>query len=168
MKITLQELVELNACQEGLKRFVQQTNGTDEPVDVISLIGGLNTHSDLLWLADKKLPKEKIVKFACNVALINIELIKPYCLESEYQTIVDFLNNPKTYNTAAAYVVRAARAADAARAAAYAVRAARAAAYAARAADAAYAAARAARVARAAKQNSIEKINQYLVELFAE
>lgn len=136
MKITKQELKNFGACQEGFKRFIIQTNNTDEPVEVISLIGGKNTVSDLLWLAGKILSKEKIVRFACDCALLNIELIRPYT--NDFNLIQDFLNNP-SQNVAA----RAARAAyDAARAAA------RAACDAARAAcDAATYAARAARAA---------------------
>nr|DAI71383.1 MAG TPA: hypothetical protein [Caudoviricetes sp.] len=42
MKITKQELKNFGACQEGFKRFIIQTNNTDEPVEVISLIGGKN------------------------------------------------------------------------------------------------------------------------------
>jgi hypothetical protein len=132
----LKELKNFGACQEGFKRFIIQTNNTDEPVEVISLIGGKNTVSDLLWLAGKILSKEKIVRFACDCALLNIELIRPYT--NDFNLIQDFLNNP-SQNVAA----RAARAAyDAARAAA------RAACDAARAAcDAATYAARAARAA---------------------
>ena len=64
MYITKHELVELKACTGGLKRFIKQTNGTDEPVKVLSLIGGRNTISDLVWLAGKKLDKKSIVQFA--------------------------------------------------------------------------------------------------------
>jgi len=133
MKISKQQLIEMNICKTGLDRFIEQTGNTDHPVEVLSLIGGKNITSDLLWLAVRTLPREKLVRFACDVALINIEKIKPYT--DKYDLIVEFLKNP----TAAAYA--AARAARAARAAAYAVaRAARDAVYAARAADAADAA----------------------------
>lgn len=103
MKITKAELIELNACQSGLNRFITQTNNTDDPVEVSTLVGGKNTISDLLWLAGKKLPKEKIVRFACDCALINIEKIKPYT--DKYELIVDFLNNPTSADDAAAYAV---------------------------------------------------------------
>lgn len=116
MKITKAELIELNACQSGLNRFITQTNNTDDPVEVSTLVGGKNTISDLLWLAGKKLPKERIVRFACDCELINIEKIKPYT--DKYELIVDFLNNP----TSAAYAAdAAASAAYAADAGAYAV-----------------------------------------------
>ena len=141
MKITKQELKNFGACQEGFKRFVIQTNNTDEPVEIVSLIGGENTVSDLLWLAGKILPKEKIVRFACDCALLNIELIRPYT--NDFNLIQDFLNNP-SQNAAAA-----ARAADAAADAAYAAYAAD---YAAAAARAAYAA----------------DINKLLVKLFTQ
>ncbi len=38
MKITKRELIKMNACAGGLKRFIKQTNGTPEPVEVVSLI----------------------------------------------------------------------------------------------------------------------------------
>ena len=110
MKITKEELIELGACEEGLDRFIIQTNDTDEPVEASSLVGGENIYSDLLWLAGKKLTKDRIVRFACDCALINIEMIKPYT--DKYDMIVDFLRNPATHV--------ATDAADAARAAAYA------------------------------------------------
>lgn len=110
MKITKQELKDFGACQDGFKRFVNQTNNTDEPVDVVSLIGGCNTVSDLLWLAGKTLAKEKIVRFACDCALLNIEKIRPYT--NDYNLIVDFLNTP---TADAAYAADAADAADAAK-----------------------------------------------------
>ena len=95
MKITKEELIELGACEEGLDRFITQTNNTDEPVEVSSLVGGKNIYSDLLWLAGNKLPTERIVRFACDCALINIEKIEPYT--DEYDMIVDFLRNPATH-----------------------------------------------------------------------
>lgn len=99
MKITKAELIEMGACAGGLKRFMQQTGNTDKAVDVSTLIGGLNTTSDLLWLAGKTLPKEKIVRFACDCALINIGLIRPYT--KDFNLIVDFLRTPNAARAAA-------------------------------------------------------------------
>ncbi len=160
MKITKQELIDLNACKAGLDRFIEQTNNTDEAVDVGSLVGGKNTYHDLLWLAGKKLSKDKIRKFACDCALINIELIKP-CTD-KYNLILEFLNGRNEYAADAAVAVAdAARAADAAVAVAVAD---------ADAADAADAAAFTATVAAApfavydADGNKI-KVNELLKEL---
>lgn len=95
MKITKQQLIELDACEEGLARFVKQTNNTDRPVDVASLFGGKNTVDDLLWLAcecgliDNKL----LSRFSKDCALTIIELVKPYCSEEQYKVIIDYLNN---------------------------------------------------------------------------
>lgn len=139
MKISKAELVELNACREGLERFIEQTDGTEESVEIASLVGGENTYSDLSWLAGKKLPKERIVRFACDCALINIEKIKPYT--DKYDLIVQFLTNP---------TARAAYAADAAADAAY------------TAADAAADAA----AADAAAAGDSEKVNDLLKKLF--
>ena len=169
MKISKSQLVSMNACIDGLERFIAQTNNTNEPVEVLSLIGGKNTISDLAWLAGETLPKEKIVRFACDCALINIELIKPYT--DKYDLIVNFLKNPESMGSYAAYAnaasARAAAANAASAAAVYAARAANsasaAAVYAARAANSARAAAAA---ARAAYADSKEKVNQLLIELF--
>ena len=106
MLITKRELINLNACPDGLERFIEQTNNRDDPEKVVSLIGGKNTYSDFLWLAGKKLSKEKIVKFACNCALINVALIKPYT--SKYKLIINFLKNPMTEKAVARAVARAA------------------------------------------------------------
>ena len=100
MKITKQQLIEFNACKDGLARFVQQTNNTDEVVDVATLVGGYNTYNDLLWLAGKTIDKDRIVRFACDCALINIDLIKPYT--DQINLISQFLRDP-TSDAAAAY-----------------------------------------------------------------
>lgn len=168
MLITKQELIELNACKEGLERFIFQTSNTDAAVEVSSLVGGENTYSDLLWLAGKKLPKERIVRFACDCALINIELIKPYT--DKYDVIVEFLQTPSATAVsdcaayAAAYAAYAAADADAdAASAAYA--AARAA-YASVVVPASYAADAADAAAHAADAGSREKVDELLVKLF--
>jgi len=108
MKISKNELIEISACKEGLERFIKQTGGVETPVEVVSLVGGENTYGDLLWLAGKTLDRSKIVRFACDCALLNIEKIKPYT--DKYDLIVNFLNDPG--DTAAARA--AARTADAA------------------------------------------------------
>lgn len=169
MKITKQELKDLDACAGGYIRFIQQTNDTSEPVEVSSLIGGVNTYNDLLWLAGKKLSREVIVRFACDCALINIELIKPYT--DKYEEIVAFLEEP-TY--AAAWDARdasnsaraaardsnsawgAARVADVAARAVHSARAAGAAAWAGAAASTA-----------AVSPESKQKVDQLLIALFS-
>jgi len=136
MKISKAELIEMHACKDGLKRFIRQTNNTDEPVEVVSLIDGQNTVNDLLWLAGNAVNKDKIVRFACDCALINIELIKPYT--DKYDFIVEFLRDPSADAARSAYAAaRSAYAAAAARSAADAADAAAAARSAADAADAA-------------------------------
>ena len=166
MKITKAELIEMKACEDGLERFINQTGNTGEPVEVLSLIGGENTLPDLVWLASKSLPKERIVRFACDCALINIEEIKPYT--DDYDIIVEFLRNP-TGGGLVAYAIDDAACA-AARVAIYGV--AHAAAYAAARAvdvyfdvvqDAVYI--HAAHAAHAAGDE--EKVNELLKEMFA-
>ena len=108
MLISKRQLVDFGACKDGLKRFIIQTDGTDEMVNVSSLVGGANTYSDLLWLAGKTISKDRIVKFSFDCALINIDMIKSYT--DKYDLIVGFLRNP----TAADASRAAARAAYAA------------------------------------------------------
>ena len=146
----------MNACNGVLERFIEQTNNTDDRVDVASLVGGKNSYSDLLWLAGKKLPKDRIVEFACDCALINVELIKPYCKEEDYDLIIEFLSNPAldAFDAAFAAFDAAFAAVDAA---AVAVDA---------AAVAAVAAARAA--ARAAFASSPDQANALLIKMFEE
>ena len=99
MKTSKKELTELGACEGVLDRFIKQTNNTDDSVDVASLVGGENTYEDIMWLLDKKgVSKDRRLRFACDCALINIELIKPYT--DKYELIIGFLNNPEKYNTA--------------------------------------------------------------------
>ena len=122
------------------------------------------------------IPKERIVKFACDCALINVELIKQYTTDEDYQMVVNFLNNP-TYNAALAanaadaayHATHVALAADAD--AAYYAADADAAANAAYAAYAAYAAltADAADAADAAADaGNSDKVDTLINELFAE
>ena len=111
MKISKQQLIDMKACEDVLERFIEQTNNTDELVDVLSLIGGKNTVYDLLWLAEETLSKEKLVRFACDLALINIEKIKPYT--DQYDLIVESLTSP-TADSDEVHVALRAVAADAA------------------------------------------------------
>ncbi len=102
MKISTQELVKMGACPSGLKRFIKQVNGSDEEVEVLSLIGGENTTSDLLWGAGETLSKDKIVAFACDLALINIDKIKPYT--DDFELIVEALKS-RVFTSAAVAAV---------------------------------------------------------------
>ena len=157
--VSRSELIEWGACEDGFKRFAEQSGDTDEPVAVESLFNGKNTVSDLTWLAGKICTIEKIQKFARDVALVNVELIKPHCSDADYKLILHFLNageNAYAARDAAAAAARAA--ADARDAAAADADAAAYAAYAAAAADAAaYAAAYAACI----------DFTPYLKELFS-
>lgn len=97
MKITKQQLKEMGACKDGLRRFIKQTNGTLEPVDVSDLVGGLNTYGDLLWLAGKTIQEERVIRFACECALLNFDKIKLYT--DRYDELLEFLKNPTYTNT---------------------------------------------------------------------
>ena len=161
MFITLHELIKMSACKEGVERFIAQTGANDhEPVNVLSLIGGKNTVSDLLWLAGRKLPNDKIARFACDCALLNIEKIKPHT--DKYDLVVGFLQNPTPDATYAA--TRAA--AEAARAAAEAAEVARVA-YAAETAEVATLAALEAARAAAEAAPCNQQVNELLKGLFS-
>jgi hypothetical protein len=112
--------------------------------------------------ASEKLPRERLIKCACDCALINIDLIKPYT--EEFELIKSFLANPENFDAAAVVAVwaAAANAADAAWAAANAADAA-ADAYAAYAAD--IAAFSASRISKASKQKVDQLINDMLSEV---
>lgn len=166
MKITKQQLIEMSACKAGLRRFIDQTNNTDEPIEVSSLIGGKNTVFDLLWLAGETLSKERIVRFACDCALINIELIKPHT--DKYDLIVSFLKDPDacvdsdigTIARSACATAATARSAVIVTHATHAVRAAH---------SDIYVITRATAFAAAyAAMNATDKVNNLLIEMFGE
>ena len=90
-KISKDELISMNAYSEFLNRFIEQTNNTDEPVLIESLFNGKNTVADLIWLSGRTCNIEKIRKFTRDIVLINIERVKPYCSEVEYDLILNFL-----------------------------------------------------------------------------
>jgi len=119
--ITKAELISMDACEEGLGRFIEQTNNTDEPVSVSSLFNGKNTISDLVWLAGEICNIEKIRKFARDVALINIELTKQYCSDSDYELMLNFLKTGENNATTSAHATVAASSVAGAAYAAYAV-----------------------------------------------
>ena len=163
--ISKTELINMGACEKGLNRFIEQTNNTDADVLISSLFNGKNTVSDLIWLAGEICDIEKIRKFARDIALINIELIKPYCSDSEYTLILNFLKTGENADAAARVAARVARvAADAADAADAAARAATYATYA--ATGYVYAARTNATYTTAAADGRID-FTPYLQELFS-
>ena len=76
--INKQQLKDLCACKDGLKRFITATDNTAYDIDVIDLIGSDVTTSDLLWLAGKLSPKKKIVQFAvdCAESVVHLSINK--------------------------------------------------------------------------------------------
>jgi hypothetical protein len=115
--ISKAELISMKVYETGLNRFIEQTNNTDKPVLISELFNGKNTVSDLIWLAGEICDIEKIRKFARDIALINIELIKPHCSDSDYKLILNFLETGENAATArsAIYITRATHAARDAR-----------------------------------------------------
>lgn len=92
MKISKAELIEMDACDYLIERFINQTNGTERAVKIDRLVGGECTYADLLWIAKYKLTKDSITRFVCDCALISIDKIKPYT--DKYDLITDFLTDP--------------------------------------------------------------------------
>jgi hypothetical protein len=196
IKVSKKILIEMNACEYGVRQFMSHVKDENVELNALDLIDSDNISLDnKVWFATRVIrDKGKLVKFACNCALINIEKVRPYCNETQYQFIIDYLKEPAADAAAdaayaaadaarAARAARAAAAADAAYAATYAAdtaraaRAARAAAYAAAdyAADAAAYAAYAARAADAADAAyaayaayAAARIKEHLVELLSE
>jgi hypothetical protein len=89
--ISKAELIIMGAHEKTLSRFIEQTGDTHETVLISSLFNGKNTISDLMWLAGEICTIEKIRKFARDVAMVNVELIKPYYIESDYGLILNSL-----------------------------------------------------------------------------
>lgn len=96
METNKKELKKFGASEDCLNRFLKQIHNTSVDVDVASLVDGLNTYGDLLCLAGECLPKERIARFACDCALINIDLIEPHT--DIYDLIVGWLRNPDLVN----------------------------------------------------------------------
>ncbi|MFT6347048.1 MAG: hypothetical protein ACJAYB_000029 [Psychromonas sp.] len=145
--ITKQKLLNLGAHQGLISRFIEQTGNTDQPVDILSLIGAENATDDLLWLAGQTLPKIKIVQFAVECAESVLHLNSDPRAIAAIQSAKDWLEEPSEENRLLAreaftYANNATYDTDAARAAYYAANAA--------AADNAYAAINTAYAAAAA------------------
>ena len=105
MKTTINaaELRELNACTIGYDDFV---NHHGETTVNLSQCLESNSADDVYWLLDKvqnQLSGEQISglrSLACGFALINIEKIKPYCSDSDYQVVLGYLKNPAAESAA--------------------------------------------------------------------
>lgn len=91
--ITKQQLMKLGACDGLIERFERQTNNASGNVDIVSIIGGENTADDFLWLAGKSLDNNKIVRFTCDLAMINIKPLEKYA--DDFNLILGFLDNPR-------------------------------------------------------------------------
>ncbi|CAM0035687.1 hypothetical protein VPHK120G1_0021 [Vibrio phage K120 g1] len=95
MEITKQRLIGMRPAGR-LKRFISQTKNTEKPVKIVSLIGTEFTSKDLLWLAGRfgsELGYEKIMKFSCGCALVNLDRIEKY--SPEFEVIKKFLKDPQ-------------------------------------------------------------------------
>jgi len=92
MIITEEELLDLDACEEGLETFCE-ANG--ESATILEALDS-NGVEDVLWYLSetKRLTssqEEDLVGFAKSEALVNIDLIKSHCFESDFEVILGFL-----------------------------------------------------------------------------
>lgn len=97
MKTNREELVKLGACLPGYRRFLKQTDNTHADVDVASLVGGLNTADDLLWLASYHIPKDRLIKLASDCAVIIAKILKSKYDDMDkdlLDSVITLLNNP--------------------------------------------------------------------------
>lgn len=91
MKTNKQELRDLGACEPGYKRFLEQTECTDDDVDVASLVGGENSCGDILWYLGYRLSKDRLYKFMRDCAILCVDNIRE---EDGKQAILEFLKSP--------------------------------------------------------------------------
>lgn len=95
--ISAKELRYLDACEPSYTIFV---NYHGKATVNFSQCLDSNSEGDVYWLLDKitnHLSDSQINdlrRLACDFALTNVDKIKPYCTDNDYQTILDYLNNP--------------------------------------------------------------------------
>jgi len=194
MKITINKIRELNPCNTGYQRLLNQLGSgfdKDKEFEVSSLVGGENTINDITWLLGEAKNKRVLVEFAVFCAELvlpiyentsdnkapgeAIELVKKWLddassvtkceLSAAYAAAYNAAYNAADAAYAAAYNAAAVAAYATYAAAADAADAADAAAYTADTADAAYAAAPAAAYAAAARDSIRKQINAKLVDI---
>ena len=91
------ELKKMNACEEGYKTFVEAHG--DKTVTLSQALES-NGWDDIWWFISSAYDqfsdeqKQDLRVYGCKKALINIEKIKPYCSDEDYQLIVLYLNDP--------------------------------------------------------------------------
>tara|TARA_R100000687_G_scaffold33154_2_gene27079 strand:- start:12478 stop:12999 length:522 start_codon:yes stop_codon:yes gene_type:complete len=108
MKISTnkKELIKLNACEDGFKTFINAHGDNDV---TLSQCLESNGWDDVWWLISgtydqfSEEQKHDLRIFGCKKALINIEKIKPYCSDEDYNLIVNYLNNPMESARSAAW-----------------------------------------------------------------
>lgn len=99
MKISLQQLHDMQACQEGIARFKRHTSNTQEPVDVATLVSKYHTYLDLLWLAEATVSPGRLCKLVSDSALLNLELVKPYVSDVDYEVILQGIKTNRSDST---------------------------------------------------------------------
>ena len=103
--INIEELQDIMACEDGYQKFKAAHSDADVTItqalesngieDVCWYLG--NTHKDYSHLDNT------LRLFARKQALLNIELIKPYCGAVDYATIVHYLNTGESAARSAAW-----------------------------------------------------------------
>ena len=103
-------------CEQGLHGSIKALDALKYAPDtylwIVEIEGDIQTGEDKICGKSRTYIKgfdaeELLRSFACKQALINIEKIKPYCSEEEYNTILAYLHGDYTARAAAEAAARA-------------------------------------------------------------
>jgi hypothetical protein len=106
MKTTLNKIKEHKPCKEGWEKLLKSLNKTKADDEELSLLTILDSNGikDTLWCFRAVEGIEPLArKFSKWCALQNITLIKSYCSEEQYNTIITYLNSNTTELRSAAW-----------------------------------------------------------------
>lgn len=115
MKTTINEIMKLNPCKDGLDRLLCQVGREfcrDESFSVASLVEGENTIGDILWLLGETGKKKEVVQFAvaCAEMVIHLYTGESDAPKNAIAAAKRWIDSPSKENTddAAAYADAAA------------------------------------------------------------
>ena len=92
--ITAKQIRKFNPCEDGFETYLKAHGEKEVKLSEALESNGWN---DFWWLLDRiyeelsESQKQDLTKLACDYALINIEKIKPYCSDEDYQLINKWL-----------------------------------------------------------------------------
>ncbi len=92
MQVNYMELLRNDACRDGVRRYVKQTNRFHGNVDALTLIDGHNTRGDLIWLLDVKLSASVMRVLAAKACIELLPYLKgEFAHELDYELVRDAL-----------------------------------------------------------------------------